>query len=472
YSLADNMDLAKIDLDEASGDEIQESIRKIILDSMTNHIKYSHSNGTNYIRMTVIRSKRTFLYATIGSMVLAVLLGLLFSAVLPEGANNFLNDNFLDPVSTMFMNALKMIVGPVVFFSIVSCIVQFSDISSLGRIGGKIIGTYMITTAIAIAVGIGVFTLLRPGDASMAQTLADDASAISSQTVEVSIKDTIVGIIPSDIITPFLESNMLQLIFLAVICGIAASMLGKYSKLLTDLFTAFNDLFLKITAIIVKAMPIAIFCSILSMMLRLGIKTMFSVLGMFGTFLLGLAVMMCIYCLILILFGRLNPLPFIKKYAPSMLQVFSLSSSSASVPLNLEACEKKLGINKRISSLSIPLGATLNMHGTCIYLAIFALALAKIYGVEVTGSMMMSMVVSIFILSVGAPGIPGSGLICLSVLITQMHVPVEAIGLIMGIDALCGMFRTMSNCLGDVAVSLIVARSEKAIDLKTYKDLK
>ena len=151
-----------------------------------------------------------------------------------------------------------------------------------------------------------------------------------------------------------------------------------------------------------------------------------------------------------------------------MVQVFSMASSNASISVNMEACEKKLGISRRVFSLSIPLGATLNMDGTCIHLAVFALALAKVYGVPIGGGMLLSMIVSIIVLSMGAPGIPGSGLICLSVLLTQMNIPVEAISLVMGIDSLIGMFRCMSNCLGDVAVTSIVAKSQGQMDMEVY----
>ncbi len=468
YSLEYNMVSGVLDDPRESPDDIQESISKLLLNSMTDSIKYRHEKGINYIRMTVVRAKQAFLYQTMGAMALAILAGLLCSTLLPDEFNTFLNSNVLVPVKTMFMNALKMIVCPVVFFSIISCIVQFSDLRALGRIGGKIIGLYLFTTALAIGVGIGIFYLLQPGDPSLSTGLVADASAITSQTMEVSLKDTIVGIIPSDIITPFLKANMLQLIYMAVICGIATGLLGKYTKTLTDLFNACNDLFLKVTSLIIKVMPIAVFCSIMSMMLTMGIKTILSVLGMFGTFVLGLCVMMLVYSILILLMGRLNPLPFIRKYAPSMLQTFSLASSNASIPVNMNACEHKLGVSQRIFSLSIPLGATLNMDGTCIHLAVFALALAKIYGVEVTEGAMLSMIISIFVLSMGAPGIPGSGLICLSLLLAQMNVPVEAVGLVMGIDPFCGMCRCMSNCLGDVAVSMVVAKSENELDMKIY----
>ena len=274
---------------------------------------------------------------------------------------------------------------------------------------------------------------------------------------------------PSDIINPFLNLNMLQIIFMAVLCGIATGLLGKYSDMLRDLFEAFNDLFLKVTTMIIKVMPAAVFCSIMSMILTMGVGSLESVLGMMATFILGLVLMMLLYCMLMAVMGGINPGPFVRKYSPCMLQVFSMASSNASIPINMEACEKKLGIGRKIFSLSIPLGATLNMHGTCIYLSVFALALAKIYNVQVTGGAMLSMVISIVVLSMGAPGIPGSGLICLSVLLTQINVPVEAVGLVMGIDSLCGMFRCMSNCLGDVAVSMIVAKSEDELDMKVYQ---
>ncbi len=473
YSLADNLSLANYnEEDDNAGDGIQESIRKVILDSMTDNIKYQHNNGINYIQMVVIRSKHAFLYMTIGSMILAIIMGLVFSAILPAEINKSLNSMILVPFKTMYMNALKMIVCPVVFFSIISCIVQFSDFSSLGRIGLKIIGLYFFTTSLAIIVGISMFSLIQPGDASLVDSLIADASSITSQTMEVSIKDTIIGIIPSDIITPFLKANMLQLIYMAVICGVATGMLGKYSQMLSDIFNACNDLFLKVTSFIIKVMPAAVFCSIMSMMLTMGINTLLSVLGMFLTFVIGLGVMMCIYCILIFVIVKLNPAFFVIKYAPSMLQTFSLASSNASLPVNMGACEKKLGIAKKIFALSIPLGATLNMDGTCIHLSVFALAMAKIYGVEINEGALLSMIISIFILSVGAPGIPGAGLICLSVLLAQLNIPAEAIGLVMGIDSLCGMFRCMSNSLGDVAVSLIVAKSENALDMKLYKSLR
>ncbi|MCR5687430.1 MAG: dicarboxylate/amino acid:cation symporter [Lachnospiraceae bacterium] len=472
YSKGDRFDPAE----KAGGDLLSDSdnsaaaqsmISSILLRSMSERFVYRNILGTNLIRIKITRSKRAFLYQTLGSMAVAIIAGLLLSQAAPASFNDLLDTYILTPVKTMYLNGLKMVVAPVVFFSIVSCIVRFTDISELGHLGGRIMSLYLITTVIAVFIGIGAFYLFRPGGQIPADVAGDAVKSITSQTMNVSIKDTIVGIVPSDFVEPFVESNMLQLIFLAIICGISAGAIGQYSQIVKSFFEALNDLFLKMTTIIIRFMPAAVFCSICSMMLKMGIRTIASVFGIFGTFLFGLACQMAVYCIIMTVYSRMNPMPFLKKYPQTMIQVFSMASSNASIPLNLEAC-RSLGVAKKLYSLSIPLGATVNMDGGCIYMAVFALALAKIYGVQVSGASITAMVISIVVLSIGAPGIPGSGLICLSVLLTQIGVPTEAIGLVMGIDSLVGMFRCMSNCTGDVAVSIAVAKREKLLDADRY----
>ncbi len=461
-----------VDIGKLSGEDVGpgalDMIRSILLKSMAERIRYRHAHGVNIIGFIARRSPRMFLYQTLGAMALAIITGLILSKTAPDVFNKGFDTYVLVPVKTMYMNALKMVVAPVVFFSIVSCIVRFSNISELGRIGGRILAMYMLTTIIATGVGIGSFMLFKPGGVIAPSASSEAVEKITSQTMDVSIKDVIVGIVPSDFIQPFVESNMLQLIFLAVVCGICAGAIGRYSELVRQFFEALNELFLKITTTIIRFMPIAVFCAICSMMLDVGIGTILSVLGIFATFIFGLFVMMAVYCIIMCIVSRLNPIPFLKKYPQTMLQVFSMASSNASIPINMEACEN-LGIARKLYSLSVPLGATVNMDGACVYMAVFALSLAKIYGVNVSGASIITMVISIIVLSVGAPGIPGSGLICLSVLLTQMGVPTEAIGLVMGIDSLVGMFRCMSNCTGDVAVSVAVAKREGLLDENVYR---
>ena len=459
---------AAIDADEI-GPDTERAIRAMILKSFVDDLKYRCRAGMNTVRISVVRSKRAMLYRTLGAMVLAILLGFLVKGLMPENLYLPVNDNLLVPIKTMYMNALKMIVAPVVFFSIVSCIGQFSDLSEMGKIGGKTIALYGFTTVIATLLGTGVFYLFRPGKVGSLAVEAGDAS-MQAQSVDISLKDMIVNIVPDNFFRPFLEAEMMQLIFLAVLCGIAVGMIGKYSRMLSDLFTACNELFLKITSLIIKFMPVAVFCSFLSMILKMGTEALISILGILGTFAAAIVLMMAVYCLLMFAFTRLNPLQFFKKYAPTMAQVFSMGSSNAALPLNIEAC-KKLGVSQKVYSLSLPLGATMNMDGTCIYLSVFAFALARLCGVDIPPAALVSVLISIIVLSVGAPGIPGSGLVCLSVLLAQLNVPIEAVALVMGIDSLMGMMRCASNCLGDVAISTIVARQEELLDVDTYKSV-
>lgn len=407
------------------------------------------------------------LFLTLGALVSAIVIVIMLTATDASQFITALDDNLLTPIKTMYMNALKMIAAPVVFFSIVGCFSQHSNPSGLGRIGGKIIGLYMLTTVIAVSVGIGTYLLFRPGDPSAAAGLSSKVPALASQTASVSIKDMIVGFVPSNILAPFLESNMLQLIFLAVLCGMAVGSIGDHSEKLRNLFEACNELFLKVTSLIMRTTPIAVFCSILSMVLKTGPSSLVSVASMFGTFLLGLLVMVLIYCGIL-LFAGVNPLHFFRLYLPSMLQVFSIASSNAAISINMEACKKNLCISPKIYSLSIPLGATINMDGTSILLAVQVLTLAKIYGVVVPGSALVTLAISIILMSIGAPGVPGSGIIILSMLLSQIGVPVEGVALVMGIGPLVGMFISMCNCLGDVVITTVVAKNENLIDLKPW----
>ena len=453
---------------EEIGKDAEMAIRNMILKSFAADLKYRNQAGVNSVRLTVVRSNNRQLYYTLGAMLLAIVLGMLFKLSFPESVNQLLNLNLLTPIKTMFMNGLKMVVAPVVFFSIISAVGQFGNLSEMGKIGGKVLGLYLLTTVFATATGIGIGCLFQLGDSTAMGTTALDISSVAPQEMHISIKDMLVNIVPSNFTAPFLEANMLQLIFLAVICGIASGMIGSHGKTINDLISACNELFLKITTLLIKFMPIAVFCSILSLILTTGMQTLLPVLGICVCFLAGLVLMMTVYCLMLLLQAKLNPIPFVKKYWPVMAQVASTASSNAALTLNMSTCEKRLGISPRVYSLSLPLGATMNMDGTCVYLGVAALGLAKLYGVEIVETNLLPIATSIIVLSVGAPGVSGAGLVCLSVLLTQLNVPVEAAGLIMGIDPLLGMLRTMSNCLGDVAISAIVAKSENLLDMDTY----
>lgn len=470
FQLDQAMDLGlDMDLDQEGG-EAESAIRGLLFNAYRDKLRYKHHGGRSTVLIIAQPAQRRLIYLTLGALALAVVLGLILRAVLSPGAAGALDQYALTPIKTMFLNALKMVVAPVAFFSILSCVSQFSSLSELGKTGAKVMGLYMATTLAAIAVGAGVYFLCQPGSGvePLAAQAAQAAQSLSAQDAQVDVLGTIVNIVPDNLVRPFLEADMLQVIFVAILCGAAVGMIGDYSKPLKDFFEACNTLFLKITTIIVGFIPLAVFCSVCSLVMLTGGQTLASLVGFLASVLLGMACMVALYCLLLLAVGRLDPRIFLRKYAPSMLTTFSLGSSNAAVPYTMQVCRDELGVSPKVCAFSIPLGATVNMDGTCVYLVVAALFLARVYGVAVAPSDLAGMFFSVLVLSVGAPGIPGSGLVCLCVLLVQMGVPVEAAGLIMGVDSIVGMFRAASNTTGDVAVSLIVAKLDRLLDLAVY----
>ncbi|MDO4732386.1 MAG: dicarboxylate/amino acid:cation symporter [Bacillota bacterium] len=467
YDFAESLNYGiPLDMEEL-GPEAEISLRNRILRSYVDDLKYKNRRGLNSIFLTVQRSGKRSLYYTLTALFLAVFLALLLKGLLPGEILLFLDEKLLLPVKDVFMNALKAMVAPVVFFSLVSCFNQYGGLSYLSKLGGKVLVRYGLTTVLATGVGIGLYYLLEPVNFFFRGVMEADVSGVTESQLQVSLVDMLINIVPDNFIQPFLEPNLLQLIFLATLCGIATGMIGEHSSLLQGFFEACNALFLKITGLLVKFVPVVTFCSVFSLVLNTGLQSLLSVVNSVFVFLLSVLVMMLIYSLMMMMAG-LSPLPFFKKYGPVMLQVFSTSSSNVSLPMNMEVSGTKLGISPRIYSFSLPLGASLNMDGACMRMSIFALALADMYGVEVGLSQLLPLALSVILLSIGAPGVPGSGLICLSLLLTQLNVPIEAMGLVIGIDPLICMFSTMSNCTGDVAVSAVVAKKMGLLDLELY----
>ncbi len=451
--------------------EAEQAIRSILLKSQGDNLKITHRGGKNHARILVGKSDRSMMLWTGIALILGLFFGFVISSVFPPELSEGLSTCVLKPVKTVFMNALNMVIGPVVFFSIACCISQFKNLAELGRIAVKILVCYTVTTVIAVFLSILLFPVTDPGQFGFALTLDSGTEKVSVDTNrDTSILSMIVNIVPSNFVKPFLESDTLQIIFLGLLCGIAAGMIGKYAPMLQDFLEACNSLFLTITTIITRFIPLAAFCSSTLMMANIGGESIIYVLGFAGTTLMILACMLVIYGLLILVLGRLNPLKFYYNNREGMLTSLTLSSSSAAMPVNIKTCTEKMGISPKISNFSIPLGATINMDGTSIVLVTSTLFLTKAYGVVIPESMYMSIVIMIILMSLGCPGVPGAALVCLGIILEGLGVPIEAIGLIMGILPIVDMCATMSNTTGDVAMSLIVARSEGLLDLKKFKE--
>lgn len=453
---------------ETVGPESEGLIRSIVLKSFSSDIRYQNKSGQNIVRLKTARSPRAFLYQTLSALAAAIMLGLLMRLLFSENVNSWIAANILGTLQTMFMNGLKLVVAPVVFLSIAGSITQFSNLRDVGRIGLKVIALYFLTSVIAVVVGIGYSLLFQPGDPALAATVSGAIAVNGSGSASVSILDTIRGIVPDNFLKSFVNNDMLQLIFLAILSGATLNALGEKGAPVKRMFDSLYEFFMKITGYFIKLVPLMVFCSLASTLMTAGLKSVLSVLSIFGVVLLGLLTMGAVYCVIVAVIGRVNPLTMLRKYAGTMLQVFSLSSSNASISLNMEACDKKLGVSPKLYSLSIPLGATLNMDGLCVNLSVMTLSLAHIFGVHPDLSQLIQIALTIVIISMGMPGIPGTALIGLAMILSQVNVPLEAISLIMGIYAIIDMFETASNCLGDVSTTVAVARTEGMLEEKTF----
>ena len=434
------------------------------------HVHIAHRKGLNICTILVKASEYKSLIAIACALGLGILFGLLMKFLLPESWSLGIINHILSPISTMFLNALKTVVAPLVLFSIASSIADFDNLKTLGRIAAKVMGLYFLTSLLAIAVGYAVYQVFPIGDPALQSMVTDSASATIAKGAQVSlsIQDTIVGIVPTDFITPFQKGDMLQVIFLAVLLGLGTAMLSGSDSLFAKGLKSANAVFSKVIGIIIWFMPGAVFCSMAKMIMGMQLSSLLSAAAWVPVCYAGHISMILVYLALLPVLAGLNPLRFLKGYAPVMAAAFSSSSSNVVMPLSMKQCGEKLGISPSIYSFSIPLGATVNMDGSCITLIITALFAAKIFALPVTSSMLVSIVVTIIALSMGAPGVPGGNLVCISILLPTIGIPAEAVSIIMGIYSLVGMSQVMTNVTGDAVVTTIVAKWEKAIDLNKF----
>lgn len=431
-----------------------------------NDISISNRHGVNNCRIVIAKSRYSTLIKTFGALLLGLLIGEVMKVGLPGEICAWIADNLFSSVSTMFMNALKLIVGPLVLFSLAASMADFSDLAALGKIAMKILCGYLLTSLFAVGIGYSVYQCFPVGDPSLSAMVSEQgADTIArGKDVSISLTGTITNIIPTDIISPFLQTDMLQILFLGSILGIAAAKVSDRYPEAKRAILCLNDMLTGITAAIIRFMPLAIFCSMASMMIGMDFQSFAKIIVWIPVICVGLLCMIAVYMVLLFLFTKLNPLRFLRSFFPVMLMAFSLASSNATMPYTIECCDKKLGVSKKLYSFSIPLGATINMDGSCVSMMISCLFMAKIFGVTVTAPMVLSLMISILAFSIGAPGVPGSSLVGLAIIFPQIGVPAEAISIIMGVYSLVSMVQTVVNVTGDAVITTIVANSEHLLD--------
>ena len=404
------------------------------------------------------------------SLAAGVIVGIILSMTVPDGspADVYLVEGVLFVLGQWFIRLMQMLVVPLVFCSIVCGAASMSDPKLLGKVGVGTIVMYLLTTALAVIIAIMLAQVTQPG-------VGLDMNAIvqvepKTTTTDQTMADMLINIVPTNIVAAMNNGTMLQIIFFALVLGFILGRLGKKVATVNRFFTQFNAVMMYMIGLILKIAPIGIFCLIARTFANLGISGILPMVKFIGTVYLGLAVqLLVVYMLILFLFTRLNPFQFLKKMLPVLLFAFSTSSSNATIPLNMETLEKKIGVDPKVASFTIPLGATINMDGTAIMQGAAVIFIAQAFGIDLSTTALLTVILTATTASIGTAGVPGVGTIMLAMVFESIGLPAEGVAMIMGIDRILDMGRTAINVTGDAMVTTCMAKLTGMLDIGVFK---
>lgn len=404
---------------------------------------------------------------------IALLIGALFGVVIhywiPSSyiKDTVIVEGVLYVVGQGFIRLMQMLVVPLVFCSLICGSMAIGDTKTLGKVGVKTIGFYLVTTALAVCVALGSALLINPG-----RGLDMDAvqkGTVSSTTEATSLVDTLLNIIPKNPVQSMANGDMLPIIVFALFVGIMLAKLGTRGSVVANFFSQFNDVMMEMTMAIMKVAPIGVFCLIARTFATVGFSAFAPMLKYMGNVTLALAIQcLIVYQILLFVFTRLNPLKFIKKFLPVMGFAFSTATSNATIPMSIDTLSKKMGVSKQISSFTIPLGATINMDGTSIMQGVAVVFIAQAYGIPLTMGNLATVVVTATLASIGTAGVPSVGLVTLAMVLNSVGLPTEGIALIMGIDRILDMIRTAVNITGDAVCTTIVCHQEGSLNREVF----
>ena len=405
------------------------------------------------------------------SLILGAIAGVLLHYFVPSGQirDDIIINGVFYVVGQGFIRLMQMLVAPLVFCSLVCGSMSIGDTKKLGQVGVKTMLFYLATTACAIALALSVANVIDPGiglDISSIEAAKDVGSAEATN-----FADTLLNIIPTNPFSALANGEMLQIIVFALIVGIILAKLGDRVETVSNFFGQFNDIMMEMTMMVMAVAPIGVFCLIAKTFAGIGFDAFVPMLKYMLAVLVGLA-MQCfiVYLGMLKIFTGLNPIIFIKNFFPVMAFAFSTATSNATIPLSIDTLAKKMGVSKKISSFTVPLGATINMDGTAIMQGVAVVFVAQAFGIQLDMMDYMTVIGTATLASVGTAGVPGVGLITLTMVFNSVNLPVEGIALIMGIDRILDMTRTAVNITGDAVCTTIVAHQNKMLDREVFKN--
>ncbi|MDE0747392.1 MAG: dicarboxylate/amino acid:cation symporter [Porticoccaceae bacterium] len=408
----------------------------------------------------------------LSGMVLGIILGLVLNSL--GGADPdqtpliaWIVDNIFDVIGKVFVISLKLLVVPLVFFSLVCGSASMGEDVKMGQVAFKTIALYLVTTAIAVSLALTIANIVDPG---VGINTAEAANYVAKAAP--SFKDVFIGIFPSNPFQAMVEGNMLQVIVFAILVGVAILQAGESGKTVLRGCQMISDVIMRMVAILMNLAPYGVFCLLAKLFTSQGFSAIINLALYFGTIVFVLFLhASVVYTSLFALLTRLNPLTLFKNMRPALLFAFSTSSSNATMPITLNVARTRVGAHNSIASFTIPLGATVNMDGTAIMQGIATVFIAQAYGLDLTMSEYLAVVATATLASIGTAGVPGVGLITLAMVLQQVGLPVEGIGLIIGVDRLLDMMRTVVNVSGDGMVTAVVADSEGLLDRDVFNDL-
>ncbi|KJG10326.1 sodium:dicarboxylate symporter [Photobacterium kishitanii] len=418
--------------------------------------------------MTTEKKKMSLTGRVILGMVLGILTGFMIRSLFADIAfiHDYIVNGLFDVGGKIFIASLKMLVVPLVFVSLVCGTSSLKDLATLGRLGGKTLAFYLTTTALAITLALTMANIFQPG------TGADLSAATTFASKEApSLGSVIVGMFPTNPISAMASGNTLQIIVFAVLFGIAISAAGKPGERLAGVFADLNEVIMKLVALLMNIAPYGVFFLMAKLFTGLGLDAIFSLINYFLVLVAALLIHALVtYSVMLKAFTGLSPITFLKKMEDAVMFAFSTASSNATIPVTMETATKRLGVNNKIASFTVPLGATINMDGTAIMQGVATVFIAQAFNIDLTMTDYLMVILTATLASVGTAGVPGVGLIMLAMVLNQVGLPVEGIALIMGVDRLLDMVRTAVNITGDSVVTCIVAKSEGEMDVERFND--
>ena len=404
-------------------------------------------------------------------MVLGIILGLILNSL--GGADpdktpiiSWFVNNVFDVVGQVFVISLKLLVVPLVFFSLVCGSASMGEDVKMGQVALKTVSLYLMTTAIAVSLALTIANIIDPG---LGINTSEAANYVAKEAP--SFKDVFIGIFPSNPFQAMVEGNMLQVIVFAILVGIAILQAGESGNKVLRGCQMISDVIMRMVSILMNLAPYGVFCLLAKLFTGQGFSAIVNLALYFGTIVFVLLLhASVVYTTIFTIFTRLNPLTLFKNMRPAMLFAFSTSSSNATMPITLNVAKNRVGAHNSIASFTVPLGATVNMDGTAIMQGIATVFIAQAYGLDLSMTEYFAVIATATLASIGTAGVPGVGLITLAMVLQQVGLPVEGIGLIIGVDRLLDMLRTVVNVSGDGMVTAVVANSEGRLDKTIFND--